>query len=105
MRRVVFGVLTVASLAFGMSSAQARNLYFDDWCHDQGYDRARCDARNPQDVQAFEEYWRKVERYEEAYNYERSEDKRWRDNLNSLDQEIEPGPGFSDEERRNRGYQ
>jgi hypothetical protein len=105
MRRVFLGLLAAASVVIGVSSAQARNLYFDDWCIDQGYDRARCDARNPQDVQAFEEYWRKVERYEEAYNYERSEDKRWKDNLNSLDQEIQPGPGFSDEERLNRGYQ
>jgi hypothetical protein len=105
MRRVILGVLAVAGLVAATGSASARNLYFDDWCLDQGYDRARCDARMPQDVQAFEEYWRKVERYEEAYNYERNEDKRWKDNLNSLDQEIQPGPGFSDEERLNRGYQ
>lgn len=104
MRRLILGVLAVAGVVFAASPASARNLYFDDWCADQGYDRARCDARLPADVQAFEEYWRKVERYEESFNYKRSENKRWKDNLNSLDQEIEPGPGFSDEERLNRGY-
>ena len=105
MRRSIFGLLLVTAAVLGAQNASARNLYFDDWCHDQGYDRARCEARNPQDVAAFEQYWRTVERYEEAYYYERSEDKRWKDNLNALDQDLRAGPGFSDEERRQRGYQ
>ncbi|HAH10197.1 MAG TPA: hypothetical protein DCL54_14715 [Alphaproteobacteria bacterium] len=102
MRVGYWAAIAAVALTFGASSASARNLYFDEWCADQGYDKARCEARNPGDVAAFEEYWRKVERYEEAYNYRRSEEKRWKDNLNSLDQDLQSGPGFSDEERRNR---
>jgi hypothetical protein len=102
MRLAIVCGLVAAGLGLGAPDASARALYFDVWCEDQGYSKARCDARNPADLAAFEEYWRKVERYEEAYHYDRKEDKRWRDNLNALDQEIQPGPGFSEEERRNR---
>ena len=102
LRSGLWAFAIAAGLMMGASQAQARALYFDVWCEDQGYSKDRCSARNPADVSAFEEYWRKVERYEEAYQWDKKEEKRWKDNLNSLDQEIQPGPGFSDEERRSR---
>ena len=92
MRGMLLSGLALASLALAaLEPAQARNLYFDMWCQDQGYSRDRCDARTPDDVTAFEAYWRAVEKYEEAYFYDRQEYDRFRDELNGQDQAERPG--------------
>lgn len=90
--------LTGLSVAFASvlatAPADARNLYFDMWCQDQGYSKERCDQRLPADVTAFEEYWRAVEKFEEAFLVERQEYQNFRDQLNALDEA--PRPGFAD---------
>lgn len=72
-------------------AAEARNLYFDLWCEEQGFEEKRCEERRPEDVAQFEEYWRSVERYEERYYVERESDKNFRDKLNDLDNLSSPG--------------
>ena len=48
MRKILLGTLTFAALVLTASApAQARNLYFDMWCQEQGYSKDRCDARSP----------------------------------------------------------
>ena len=93
MRGAILTSLAFAIVAFAAASpAQARNLYFDMWCQEQGYPKERCDARSPGDVEAFENYWRAVEKYEESYFYERQDYKRFKDELNGQDQAERPGP-------------
>ena len=92
MRGILLSTLAFATLALAaVAPAQARNLYFDMWCQEQGYPKERCDARSPADVEAFEAYWRAVEKYEEAYFYDRQEYGRFRDELNGQDQAERPG--------------
>ncbi|MBI1212861.1 MAG: hypothetical protein GC190_15475 [Alphaproteobacteria bacterium] len=87
MRGALLTSLALAAAVFAVASpAHARNLYFDMWCQEQGYSQQRCDARSPADVEAFEAYWRAVEKYEEQYYYERQEYARFRDELNGQDQ-------------------
>ncbi|MFN8948866.1 MAG: hypothetical protein ACK5YG_14305 [Alphaproteobacteria bacterium] len=83
---MVLGIMLISAPA-----AEARNLYFDIWCEEQGFDEKRCDERRAEDVKQFEEYWRSVERYEERYYVEREDDKNFRDKLNNLDNLSEPG--------------
>jgi hypothetical protein len=83
--------VALASL-LAAAPADARNLYFDIWCQEQGHSKERCDARNAEDVAAFEEYWRAVEKYEERYFVEREDYQNFRDTLNNLDEA--PTPGF-----------
>ena len=89
---------SVAALALALGlmllsapAAEARNLYFDMWCEEQGFDEKRCEERRPEDVAQFEEYWRSVERHEERYVVERENDKNFRDRLNELDVAARPG--------------
>jgi hypothetical protein len=96
---VKYTAAVALALAFGVMllsapSAEARNLYFDMWCEEQGFDEKRCEERRPEDVAQFEEYWRSVERYEERYLVERESDKNFRDKLNDLD--VVPEPGMQD---------
>jgi hypothetical protein len=81
----------VIALSILAAPASARDLYFDIWCQDQGYDHARCEAQSPADVAAFEQYWRTVERYEEEYHWNRGEDSRFKKSLNALDQALPAG--------------
>lgn len=83
--------LVVGTMMLSAPAAEARNLYFDLWCQEQGYDKARCDERRSEDVAQFEEYWRAVERYEEQYVVERDNYKNFRDELNTLDQTSQAG--------------
>ena len=83
--------LVVGSKMLSAPAAEARNLYFDLWCQEQGYDKARCDERRAEDVAQFEEYWRAVERYEEQYVVERENYKNFRDELNTLDETSQAG--------------
>lgn len=83
--------LVVASMFLSAAPSQARNLYFDMWCQEQGHDKNRCDERRPEDVAQFEEYWRAVEKYEEIYVVERQDYKNFKDELNDLDQTSEAG--------------
>ena len=83
------GVALVSLLA--SAPANARNLYFDIWCQEQGHSKERCDQRKAEDVAAFEEYWRAVEKYEERYFVEREDYVNFRDQLNSLDEAPQPG--------------
>lgn len=95
---VLTGLAMAVSAYLVSSPAEARNLYFDMWCQEQGYSKERCDARAPDDVEAFEAYWRAVEKYEESYYYDRQEYGRFRDELNSRDEALSPGiPGFEPE--------
>jgi len=99
----VLGVLGVAFVSLcATAPAEARNLYFDIWCQEQGFDVQRCDQRLPADVEAFEEYWRAVEKYEEQYYVERDEYVNFRDELNALDEAPQPGPQEYDPERSPR---
>ena len=92
MYRAFFGGFAFAVTAFlATSPAESRNLYFDMWCQEQGYSNERCDARSPADAEAFEAYWRAVEKYEEPYYYDRQEYGRFRDELNSQDEALRPG--------------
>jgi hypothetical protein len=103
MRGALLSGLAFAIVAFvSASPAQARNLYFDMWCQEQGFAKERCDARAPGDVEAFEAYWRAVEKYEESYVYERQENERFRNELNGLDQAERPGIQAYEPERSAR---
>ena len=82
--------------------ANARNLYFDMWCQEQGYDKARCDQKLPADEAAFEEYWRQVEKYEEQYYQQRQDYVNFRDELNQLDEKSQPGFNSYDPEKSAR---
>ena len=93
---VKYGLMASLAMVVGMMmlsapAAQARNLYFDIWCQEQGFEKARCDERRAEDVAQFEEYWRAVERYEEQYVVERENYKNFRDELNTLDQTSQAG--------------
>ena len=94
------GVVFASLLA--STPASARNLYFDMWCQEQGFDKDRCDRRDEADVRAFEEYWRQVEKYEEQYYVERQNYGNFRDELNALDENPEPGFRQYDPERSPR---
>lgn len=83
--------LILVSMMVSAPAAQARNLYFDMWCQEQGHDKARCDERRAEDVALFEEYWRAVEKYEEEFFVERQDYKNFRDELNGLDQSASAG--------------
>lgn len=83
--------MVVGTMMLSTPAAQARNLYFDMWCQEQGFEKARCDERRAEDVAQFEEYWRAVERYEEQYVVERENYKNFRDELNTLDQTSQAG--------------
>ncbi len=104
-KRGVVGAIGLVWAALLLSTpAEARNLYFDMWCQEQGHAKERCDERRTEDVAAFEEYWRAVERYEERYFVERDDYKNFRDELNSLDEASEPGFRDFDPERSPRPY-
>ena len=90
-RGVLGGLAVVLVSLMATAPAQARNLYFDMWCQEQGHDKARCDERRPEDVAIFEEYWRAVEKYEEQYFVQRDDYKNFRDELNGLDETATPG--------------
>jgi hypothetical protein len=63
-------VLSLLPVAGGPEAAgyNVQILSFDMWClENKHYDPARCDARQPDDVAAFEEYRATVERYELPY--------------------------------------
>ena len=94
--------LAFAILAFAATPSQARNLYVDMWCQEQGFSHERCEQRSPADVEAFESYWRAVETYEESYYYERQEYQRFRDELNGQDQAERPGIQSYEPERAAR---
>ena len=105
----ISGVLLAGISALSLSlmaaePASARNLYFDMWCQEQGYDRDRCDRREAADVAAFEEYWRQVEKYEEQYFVQRENYGNFRDQLNALDENPDPGFRDYDPERSPRPY-
>jgi hypothetical protein len=90
-RGVILAGLGVALVSLLSTPASARNLYFDMWCQEQGYSKDRCDQRLPDDVTAFEAYWRAVEKYEEQYFVERQDYVNFRDELNALDETAKPG--------------
>ena len=93
MRRGVLlaGLSVAVATVLASAPAEARNLYFDIWCQDQGHSKERCDQRLAEDVAAFEEYWRAVEKYEERYFVERQDYVNFRDELNALDEAPQPG--------------
>ena len=102
-RGVLLSAIGVAFASLlATAPAEARNLYFDMWCQEQGYDKNRCDQRQPADVAAFEEYWRAVEKYEERYYAERQEYGNFRDELNTLDEKAHPGFDTYDPEKSAR---
>ena len=102
---VVLGALGVAFVSFmAVTPASARNLYFDIWCQEQGYEKDRCDQRLPADVAAFEEYWRAVEKYEHQYYTERQAYLDFRDELNTLDESHQVGPQGYDPDSAIRTY-
>jgi hypothetical protein len=98
------GISVLSVSLFAAAPASARNLYFDMWCQEQGYDKDRCDRREAADVAAFEEYWRQVEKYEEQYYVERHENGNFRDELNQLDNNPRPGFNGYDPEESPRPY-
>jgi len=89
---ILVGLSVAFASLLSTSPAQARNLYFDIWCEEQGYSKERCDQRREEDVAAFEDYWRAVEKYEEEYYVQRQEYINFRDELNALDEAPQAGP-------------
>lgn len=69
--RVLFAFGVALSLVPQVAAAQAsydvQVLSFTTWCLEKRYDAERCDARNADDVAAFEDYRATVERYELPY--------------------------------------
>jgi hypothetical protein len=58
----------VAQPLSGPLNYNVRTMSFELWCQDtQHYPPARCQARRPEDVGAFESYRRLIERYELDY--------------------------------------
>jgi hypothetical protein len=96
------GIAALSASLLAATPASARNLYFDIWCQEQGYDKDRCERREAADVAAFEEYWRQVEKYEEQYYVERHDNANFRDELNSLDDNPSAGFNHYDPERSPR---
>jgi hypothetical protein len=94
--------MVVGTMMLSAPAAQARNLYLDMWCKEQGLEKARCDERRAEDVAVFEEYWRAVERYEEKYVVERENYKNFRDELNNLDEASHAGFQGHDAEKSPR---
>jgi hypothetical protein len=90
-RSLLGGIALVLATSMLAAPASARNLYFDMWCQEQGYEKTRCDERRPEDVALFEEYWRAVEKYEERYVVERQDYKNFKERLNTLDETADPG--------------
>jgi hypothetical protein len=104
-RGVLLSTLAVTVLSLSAAEpAGARNLYFDMWCQEQGFDKDRCDQRLPGDVEAFEAYWRAVEKYEEEYYTQRQDYVNFRDQLNALDEAPEAGFSSYDPERSERPH-
>ena len=101
---ILGGIGVVFASLLATAPADARNLYFDIWCQEQGYDKSRCDQRLPEDVAAFEEVWRAVEKYEEQYYAERQDYDNFRDQLNALDENPQPGFRDYDPEKSARPY-
>ncbi len=67
---LAFGVALslVPQIAAAQSSYDVQVLSFSTWClENKRYDADRCDARNPDDVAAFEDYRATVELYELPY--------------------------------------
>ncbi len=73
-------VLVATTLLFGLTAVAAaqplssplnfnvKTMSFELWCQDtQHYPAERCQARRPEDVAAFENYRRLIERYELDY--------------------------------------
>jgi hypothetical protein len=62
---------------------EVRRMSFELWCQEtQQYAIARCDARQPADVKAFEDYRAAVERYEIQYQRQREQQRSMQDRLN-----------------------
>ena len=56
------------NLSLGTGTFDVKNLDFDLWCQQtQRYEPARCAARRPEDLKAFEDYRSSIERYELDY--------------------------------------
>ena len=80
MSRIAKTALAVSGIVLGLSTGGAaqplsgplnynvRTMSFELWCQDtQHYPAERCQARRPDDVAAFENYRRLIERYELDY--------------------------------------
>jgi len=87
--------LVVSALAlFGSSAALAqpltgplnydvKTMTFETWCQEtQRYPAARCEARRPADVAAFESYRAAIERYELQYLKQVERERQIRDAIN-----------------------
>ena len=72
----------------GLANTPARTfdvqrMSFELWCQEtQRYPAARCEARSPDDVKAFEEYRAAVERYEIQYQRQREQNRAAQERLN-----------------------
>ena len=80
MSRIAKLALATTALSFGLTTGAAaqplsgplnynvKTMSFELWCQDtQHYPAERCQARRPDDVAAFENYRRLIERYELDY--------------------------------------
>ena len=93
-RMVTISLMTALLPALALAQAGSQNiatttttydvktLSFDRWCQeDEHYPVSRCDARNPADLQAFDDYRAGVERYELQYQKDRETENRFEKDL------------------------
>ncbi len=66
-------------------------LSFDRWCQeDQNLPAARCDARQPEDVAAFDAYRAQVEHYDLKYQEDREKENRFEQDVLKRDPSAPP---------------
>jgi hypothetical protein len=65
------------------STFRVQRISFERWCQEiQRYPLVRCDARQPEDVRAFEDYRAIIERYEVQLLQQREKERAAQDRIN-----------------------
>jgi hypothetical protein len=79
---LALSLLPVAAQGAGDVGYNVQVLSFDMWCQEtKGYPAERCDAREPADEAAFEQYRATVERYELPYLKRMEEERELRERV------------------------
>src|SRR5258706_13562878 len=79
----VFAAPAFAQPLSGPLNYNVKTMTFESWCQEtQRYAADRCNARQPADVKAFEDYRAAVERYELQFLKQQQRDRDTRDSVN-----------------------